>query len=286
MSWEGEVVPRVVPRPASPWLIFFNLQPHYFFFTLLLAHTKVHTDTQAGDGIWKRFPFPSNHSPLWDLSSCNPPGSTITQTLLFLTCSPRAIKPKRNPSTKDLTGKRTLQSGKSQRCHQFTFDRDVTQAVARSQSPRGVSLPVASTAILQPLPGSPPLWDPALLGFSGREVMKSAGAGRIFSSRPAVGTEKHIPFPVCVLKSWPGAGAGMEHSPSSAFAICRQSQEQREECLQAGHTLTAALLRGSALSEGARLWHKHVQDSGKGLHWTQQISGMIWLQPGPDCTYL
>lgn len=100
MSWEGEVVPRVVPRPASPWLIFFSLQPHYFFFTLLLAHTKVHTDTQAGDGIWKRFPFPSNHSPLWDLSSCNPPGSTITQTLLFLTCSPRAIKPKRNPSTR------------------------------------------------------------------------------------------------------------------------------------------------------------------------------------------
>lgn len=38
-------------RPASPWLISFSLQPHDFFSTLLLAHTKVCVNGQAGDGI-------------------------------------------------------------------------------------------------------------------------------------------------------------------------------------------------------------------------------------------
>lgn len=85
---------------------------------------------------------------------------------------PEQSSPRETPRlSKDHTGKRRQQSalGKSGRCHQFSFGRDVTRTVARSQSLRGVCPPVGqhqpSCSLFQALlPSSPPLWDLALLG--------------------------------------------------------------------------------------------------------------------------
>lgn len=226
---------EAVPRPASPWLISFSMQPHDFFSTPLLAHTKVHVNVQAGNGIWKSysalsmggFPYPSlRHSPLWDLSSCNPSGNTTTQTLLLLTHSLRAIKSKRNPSTKQGSHwqKETAKClGEVTQVPPIFLCQGCHSDCGKEPKPqRRVPTCGPAPAILQPLPGSPPLFPsplrPGTFGSSGREVMKSAGAGRIFSSRPAVGREKHIPFHVWFASVCWRAGLEQELAPSTARA--------------------------------------------------------------------
>lgn len=77
---------------------------------------------------------------------------------------------------------------------------------------------------LQPLAGTPalssPLWD-VTLGSAGREAMKTAGAGRLFSGRPAAGREKCIPF-ICFASACFRAGLQRElawSTPSAGLAI-------------------------------------------------------------------
>lgn len=103
------------------------------------------------------------------------------------------------------------------------FNRDVAQAAGSSWSLGGV-VPTCgpARAALQPLLGSPALLlsplGPVTFGSPGREAMKSAGAGRIFSSRPAVGREKHILFHVWFASVCLRAGLQRELAQSTPQA--------------------------------------------------------------------
>lgn len=100
----------------------------------------------------------------------------------------------------------------------------------------------------------PPVGSPALLlsplgsitsGSSGREVMKSAGSGRISSSRPAVGREKrilvHASF-ACVC-----LGAGLQRE----LAQLRMGPAAEGKVSRAGRTLDVSLLGNSVLERKA-----------------------------------
>lgn len=229
------------------------------------------------------FPYASiRHSPLWDPSSCNPPVSTTTCTHTLLTHSPKATEPRQRTET-PLSSKNHTWQRETALCLAeamqmppiFLILQGCVSGCRKQLEPqRGVPTCRPAQPTLKPLLGSPALLLSPLgsvtFGSPGREVMKSAGAGRIFSSRPAVGREKHILFHVwfasVCFKSWPAAGAGTEHTPSSGFAICRWGQEQRGKRPQAGCTLDALLLQNIVLTKGARLKHKRAQAFLKGLY--------------------
>lgn len=68
--------------------------------------------------------------------------------------------------------------------------------------------------------------------------MKPAGAGRIFSSRPAVGKEKAHSLPrlvcLCALKSKPAAGAGTEHTPARGLPSADGAKSRRKSVCKPG----------------------------------------------------
>lgn len=142
MSWKG----KLSPAQHHPGSFFFILQPHDFFSTLLQAHTKAHTNTRMVTGseravlLSARVSLPQqSDTPLFGIWALVTLLVVPSETFLLLTHSPRAIKPKINHSTKQGPHWQKWSAlGKSRRCHQFTFDRDVTGTVARSQSCRGV----------------------------------------------------------------------------------------------------------------------------------------------------
>lgn len=97
----------------------------------------------------------------------------------------------------------------------------------------------------------PPVGSPALLlsplgsttsGSSGREVMKSAGAGRISSSRPTVGREKHV-----LLHAW-FAFVCLRAGLQRELAQLRMGPGMVGKVSQAGCTVDVSLLGNSVLT--------------------------------------
>lgn len=99
---------------------------------------------------------------------------------------------------------------------------------------RGVPAYGPAPAALQPPLGSPALLLSPLgsvtFGTPGREVMRSAGAGRIFSSRPAAGREKHILFHVCFASVCLRAGLQRSwHRARPELRVCHLRMGPRAE---------------------------------------------------------
>lgn len=207
------------------------------------------------------------HSPLWDPRSCNAPVSITACTHTPFLLAPRKQS---NPSrtqkalyqAKIILGKGRQRCAlwKPGRCHQaFSFYRTVTWKGLKPQ--RGVPTYGPAQAVQQPLLGSPVLllspsgichfWVPRKgsdeISRSWKDFLKQASNGE--------GKAHSLPCLVClcVLKSWPAAGAGTEHAPSSDFAICGWGQEQRGKRLQAGCMLDPLLLGNLVLIKGLRL---------------------------------
>lgn len=97
------------------------------------------------------------------------------------------------------------------------------------------SRPAASSRLSCPLPlpsGICHFWVPRKgsdeISRSWKDFLKQASSGK--------GKAHSLPRLVClcVLKSWPAAGAGTEHTPSSGFAICGGAKSRGESVCKPG----------------------------------------------------